>query len=103
LHSFSALQNITILFLFLEIVYAANPNVLDSFKVLVSSLFSPNGLCVEVPETQINAFCGLMGSGVGFVSNTLFINQNVTKIKIFIERRRLYILLYKLIQKGKHG
>ena len=43
-------------------------NTLDADKEFVTNLFSPSGICAEVQESQINAFCGLFGSGVGFVS-----------------------------------
>jgi len=34
---------------------------------VVKSLFSPTGICLEVPESQMNGFSALTGSGVGFM------------------------------------
>lgn len=37
-------------------------------KDILSKLLSSLGLSYEVPESQINAYCGLFASGIGFVS-----------------------------------
>jgi len=48
-------------------VYTFGTNVTEENKVLISKLFSSSGISFEVPEDQINAYCGLFSSGTAFL------------------------------------
>lgn len=48
-------------------VYTIGIGTSESEKTLLQNLLSTNGLAYEVPEAQINAYCGLFGSGIGFM------------------------------------
>lgn len=39
----------------------------DENKKELQKLLSSVGLCYEVPESEINAYCGLFSSGIGFM------------------------------------
>ena len=36
-------------------------------RTLIAELLTSNGIAYEVPETHINAYCGLFSSGIGFM------------------------------------
>lgn len=48
-------------------VYTMDLNSSPQEKELLSKLLGSVGLSFEVPENQINAYCGLFSSGVGFM------------------------------------
>ncbi len=50
------------------IVYTMGSETSKNDKDILSKLLSSLGLSYEVPESQINAYCGLFASGIGFVS-----------------------------------
>ncbi|XP_021966764.1 pyrroline-5-carboxylate reductase 3 isoform X2 [Folsomia candida] len=48
-------------------VYTMDEATSSENKELLSKLLGSVGLCFEVPEHQINAYCGLFSSGIGFM------------------------------------
>lgn len=44
----------------------------------LSTLLSSLGLCYPVSEPQINAYCGLFASGIGFVSLSQILYCSIT-------------------------
>jgi len=48
-------------------VFSSSLNTADADKDLIYSLFQPFGLCYDVQESQVNAYCSLLTSGIGFV------------------------------------
>lgn len=53
---------------FFVVVYTMGPDTGKTDHDNLSKLLSSVGLCYQVPESQINAYCGLFASGIGFVS-----------------------------------
>lgn len=49
-------------------VFALGSNAKVEDKKVLSAILSATGLTYEVPDSQINAYCGLFGSGIGYVS-----------------------------------
>jgi len=48
-------------------VYTMGKHSKEEDKTALAEIFGTSGLCYEVPESQINAYCGLFGSGIGFM------------------------------------
>ena len=71
--------------------YCGNPMTSETDLHIVQSLLSAVGLCQRVPESQIDAMSGLMGSGSAYVS--------VTRLSVFrplISRPRNVGFLYNV-------
>jgi len=49
------------------VVYTCHSGCIPDDKRVIESMFMPIGLCHEVQDAQINAYCALSGSGVGFM------------------------------------
>jgi pyrroline-5-carboxylate reductase len=49
------------------VVFTPEPDCLDDDRKFVQNFFGPTGIFFEVPETQMNAYSGLMGCGIGFM------------------------------------
>lgn len=77
-------------------VYTMNKESEEADKSSLVKLLSSVGLCYEVPEVQINAYCGLFASGIGFVSGTLWsalklITSLIKSIQTFINPNVKYV------------
>ncbi|XP_065577936.1 pyrroline-5-carboxylate reductase 3-like isoform X2 [Artemia franciscana] len=48
-------------------VFSRGKNVTNEQCDIVKALFESVGICKEVPESQINAYCGLTGSGPAYI------------------------------------
>jgi pyrroline-5-carboxylate reductase len=56
-----------LLFCFFSAVFTMDQNSSEQDKELLSKLLCSVGLSFEVLEHEINAYCGLFSSGIGFV------------------------------------
>jgi pyrroline-5-carboxylate reductase len=55
----------------LILVFTVDDETTNEEKIMLQSLLHSVGLCYEVPESQINAYCGLFSSGIGFMFQIL--------------------------------